>query len=771
MQTAHTPTPGNSPRPTGVRGQSSARLRGRSSFVRGSFVLAACLLIVVPGALRSFAADPVVPASPSTPAVPTVPAGPSAASPETPAVGLPGFGTGDALPRPGSDTPTMELIPPGQTPLQPVPILPGLNFGTSGPLVEQPAVPVNVKDLKYKVSRFTIKYGPPKNPPHPGLPPVETLANAPLTLGESKDPNGGYVAAGAGARDVPVVLGKFKTAEVFSGDALQSLSLALSGEVNKKGIYGVFVIPDPDQIVPSTGEDKRNGSTELTLLIYASEIKTVRTIVKPVPKPPFKGLATTVEDPKYNKITKNSPLKAADKDKPGTGSLLRRSELQDYLDRINRFPGRRVDVAVSASGEEGGVVLDYIVHAEKPSIFLFDQTSNTGTEASGTWRTRLGFELRQLAGLDDLLDASFETSLSSATYSAFGSYQAAVIFPDKLKLKAYGGYGKFLAEDVGFDLAAFRGESVTAGLLAIYTPYYVKGFPIDLFAGVEFRHVDIKDVGGGQENGATNFLLPLAGISTDRLTDRYSVFGNAQVEVNLPSVIGTDNSELQNMGRLLVDRDFVIARYSFGGSAFLEPIVFRKAWKGYEDETDAGKRKGYWKLVTDAHELSFQVHGQYTFGDKRLIPQFEDVIGGFVSVRGYPEAFTAGDDSIIFNAEYRFHLPRILKPADTDQKGEVDPTKLPKFAIRPPTILGRPDLDVILRVFYDLGYVKNNDIQTIEANRLLTSVGAGVEVQVSRYLNLRVDWGFPLSAVDDSKTSRPVTVGSSHISFVGVISY
>ena len=727
--------------------------------------------LAAPGARALPAAVPTVPAGPSTPGVPAVPSAGSGLSPDTPAI--PGYAPGEgglpALPGGGGDVPQMELIPPGQTPLQPVPLLPNLNLGASGPLVAAPAQNVDVKALHYKISKFTIRYGPTKNPPHPGLPPVQTLADKPIILGENNEAERSYVAAGTGVRDVPVVLSKFKTAETFSGDALQTISMGLTGVLNKAGIYGVFVFPDPDQINASTGEDLRKGDTGLTLLVYATEVKQVRVIVKPVPKPPFKGVATTVADPKYRKIAVDSPLQPAQPGQPG--SLLRRLALQEYLDRINRFPGRRVDVSVSASGGEAGVVLDYIVHAEKPAIFVFDQTSNTGTQASGTWRTRAGLELRQLAGLDDLLDVSFETSLSSATYSVFGSYQVAAIFPDKLKIKAYGGYGKFLAEDVGFDLAAFRGSSATAGLLAIYTPYYFKGYPIDLLAGAEFKYVDISDVRGGQE-GQTNFLLPLVGISTDKATDLYTAFANFQIQTNLPDVAGTDNAQLQNMGRLDVDRDFVIGRYSLGGSFFLEPLLFPGSWKAFENETDADKRKPYWKKVTTAHELSFLLHGQYTFDDKRLIPQFEDVIGGFVSVRGYPEAYTAGDDSFVFNAEYRFHLPRVLKPADTNQPADAAPPKAAKFALRPPTILGRPDVDFILRAFYDLGYVKNNNLQqSLEANRFLTSVGVGAEVQLSRYLNLRLDWGFPLNAVDDQKTSRPVTVGSSRISFVGVISY
>ncbi len=326
---------------------------------------------------------------------------------------------------------------------------------------------------------------------------------------------------------------------------------------------------------------------------------------------------------------------------------------------------------------------------------------------------------------------------------------------------------------MGQDNEQFVGKSSTAGLLAIYTPFYFKGFPLDIIAGAEYKHVDIINVGNGGttgREGATDFLLPIFGLSTDRSTELYSAFGSVQVEPNLPGVIGTDEDELKNMGRFNVSPDFIIAKYSFGMSIFLEPILFRKSWKQLE-ESDEEARKPLWKKVTLAHEISLLVHGQYTFSDKRLVPQFEDVIGGFASVRGYPEAFTSGDDSFIVNAEYRFHLPRILKPADTDRLNSLNPPPTPKFTVRPQTILGRPDLDVILRGFFDLGYVKNNDIfEATEADRTLMSVGVGAETQISRYLNLRVDVGFPLISVHD-KTSRPVDAGSPRVSFVGVISY
>lgn len=789
-------------------GRVCSRASRRPESSRRTCLLAAVLLGVSSTAVTQVSAsDPVAPsmsASSIAPTVPTTPASiPSASSGASPgSTAIPGFTTPDeGLPgapfNPG-EIPQMELIPNGMMPLQPIPYGPGQDLGQAVPLVPQTPASVDLKSLKYTVSKFNVKYGPVSRPPNPRLPPIKTLADTSVVLGEAqaalppappaplspppgKPPApgsqesagvkyGGLVGPGAGMRDVPVTLSQVKSPEAFSGDALQAIYVALVAQLNKKGIYGVFVVVDPDQINPSTGEDLRKGGTELTLLVYASEVRQVRTIVKPVAKFPFKAPSTSLDDPKYRKITTHSPLKAA-AGKEKAGSLLERAKLQDYLDRINRFPGRRVDVAITASGEGAGVILDYIVHTERPPVYLFDQTSNTGTEASGSWRTRAGVEIRQLAGLDDILDASVETSLSSATYSFFGSYQIAPLFPDKLKLKAYGGYGRFFAEDVGFDQAQFIGRSGTAGLLAIYTPYYFKGFPLDLILGVEYKNVDIANVGTFPLEGKTNFLLPVAGVATDKTTDLYSFFGSLQVEANLPSVIGTDNDELQNMGRFNVSRDFTIAKYSFGGSVFLEPIIFRKKWAAYQEEADEAKRKGFWRTVTQAHELSFLLHGQYTFADKRLIPQFEDVIGGFASVRGYPEAYTSGDDSVILNAEYRFHLPRILKPADTN----LDPSKPapppPRFALRPPTILGRPDFDLVFRAFYDFGYVKNNNLlESVEADRTLMSAGVGVEAQVLRYLNLRVDVGFPLVSVTD-KTSRPTNVGDPRVSFIAVLSY
>ena len=102
---------------------------------------------------------------------------------------------------------------------------------------------------------------------------------------------------------------------------------------------------------------------------------------------------------------------------------------------------------------------------------------------------------------------------------------------------------------------------------------------------------------------------------------------------------------------------------------------------------------------TLAHELYFSFRGQWALG-YRLIPQFEQAAGGFYSVRGYPEAVTAGDTVFLATAEYRFHLARALGVAPNPTKIKVfgDP-----FRVLPEQPYQRPDWDCILRGFHRSG--------------------------------------------------------------------
>jgi hemolysin activation/secretion protein len=75
------------------------------------------------------------------------------------------------------------------------------------------------------------------------------------------------------------------------------------------------------------------------------------------------------------------------------GGLLRKDDLQEYLDRLNRFTARRVDAGVSAGEKPGSADVNYVIR-EKRHFFGFYRIANTGTESSGEWPWQSGGEYR-----------------------------------------------------------------------------------------------------------------------------------------------------------------------------------------------------------------------------------------------------------------------------------------------------------------------------------------------------------------------------------------
>jgi hemolysin activation/secretion protein len=214
-----------------------------------------------------------------------------------------------------------------------------------------------------------------------------------------------------------------------------------------------------------------------------------------------------------------------------------------------------------------------------------------------------------------------------------------------------------------------------------------------------------------------------------------------------------------------------------------------------------------WKRGIRAHELAFVTRGQYVLNDARLSPQLEFIAGGFNTVRGYPESFSAGDNAILGSFEYRLHIPRLfapyevldakkdlqmllsrkpLPPVPKGKKGKKTPVpSLPpvrlasaedrarKFNFRAPQAGGEADWDLIFRVFADGAQTYNNNLQVAtEVDRTMLSVGAGIELQIFKplYMTFRIDYGMALS--DESELLlEPVRAGDSRIHISGTIAW
>ncbi|MDX2115510.1 MAG: ShlB/FhaC/HecB family hemolysin secretion/activation protein [Planctomycetota bacterium] len=602
------------------------------------------------------------------------------------------------------------------------------------------------------VSGFEVTYVQ----PGPGLPPLEEIlsaARAPIVLGE-----GGWTLAADLAADPGVTVADLNASlaaqgpALFSRGALDAVNRGIVRALTDRGLLGVLVATDPDDVAIEVRDpaaplwsganewaDRRAGRTSMRVLVYTSRVVQVRTVASGDRIPD----TNAVDNPAHARIRERSPVAPAAPGAAEGADVLRRDLLDLYTLRLNRHPGRRVDVAVSAAEEPGTVTLDYLVRENKP-WFVFSQLANNGTRQTEEIRERFGLVHNQLTGNDDQLVIDFITAGFGGTHGVNGSYE----FPigERLRLRGFGSYSRYDASEVGQADEGFRGESWAAGGDLAWNFFQRRELFIDLVGGL--RHESVRANNQTTRTvGADGFLIPSLGLRLERYTDEATTTASIMLEHNLDDIAATGSPSLENLGRTDPDEDFSTLHWGAEHAFFLEPIF-----------DGAGFRAG---RSTLAHEIGLRFSGQNALGD-RLTPTFQGVVGGMDSVRGYPESAVAGDDVYVGSLEYRLHIPSLLTPYDEVQ--ESPPTIFGKaFRFRPQTRYARPDWDLIGKMFIDAGFAASNDRLSFEDDETLVGTGLGVEFLIGRNFNLRVDWGVALSEVEQPTR---VTPGSSRVHFV-----
>lgn len=660
--------------------------------------------------------------------------------------------------------------PPVPLPDEPRPAQPPPQPAVEAPAATPPAAAEQpVEPPKYAVSRFVIRYAS-ENTDHPD--PEDVLRSATVRLGIGP---GGYIEAREGTAQVTLHVADIADEPMrrFNSLALTAVVQAVFAEYKRRGIVGVVVdanedihLPlrrDPvtgqlglDTDDPDVGKDFRperrpDARTEIHLVVYTGAVAQVRTQASGERINPD----ARINNPAHEFIRRRSPVQPGADGAAGRGSLLRKDLVDEFMYRLNRHPGRRVDAAVSAGEQPGELVLDYLVNEVKPWS-VYGQISNTGTDETDEWRERVGFVHNQLSGHDDILTVDFVTAALDATNALLASYEAPIGDSETWRWRLYGNWNEYTAADVGFAAEDFSGDGWTAGGDLILNFYQERELFLDAVAGARWQYVTTDNDTLGT-TGQSDFFIPSLSVRLERQTELATTLASIGLEGNVSGVAGTDEDELDDLGRLETDADWIALKFDASHSFFLEPFFYA----GFDDPA---------KAPTLAHELQFSVRGQWAPG-YRLVPNFEQVIGGFYSVRGYEESVAAGDTVVMGGVEYRWHIPWGFK--NDPQAGTAFGRT---FRWRPQQPYGRADWDLIARGFFDIGYAANSDKQSYEDDELLYGAGIGLEFVFKRNLSLRVDWGVALkdtkSGQDVNGTFEPeVEAGSSRIHFSGTILY
>ncbi len=599
--------------------------------------------------------------------------------------------------------------------------------------------PVDDDGERYLVTELLVQYAR----SHAGHPPLEDVLGLEIDLLRTES---GFVSPRAGEASVAVRLMDLQGVDnvYLHGSALRKIAVTIVGYFNELGIIGVFVGPEHTQI-NQRGEDIRSeGDTSLRLIIRTAVVAEMRSLASGERVP----VGQRINNPMHGRILRGMPIKPSDGYRDN--DLLDKGQLDRYVSRLNRHPGRRVDVAISAAddAEPGAVALDLLVTENKPWLAYF-QLSNTGTQSTTAWRERFGFTHYQLTGRDDVISLDYITSGFDNAHSIVGSYEAPLGGSDWLRWRVDGSWSNFSSNDVGFANERFIGRSWKAGGSLIANVYNRDNRFIDVFGGLEYNEEFINNELIGTR-GRADFVWATIGAKYQRRIETSSTFAQLSLKFNISELANTstsfdsitgNNGGLGFLGRSgRLEDDPFIASWFVSHSFYLEPLWNRASWN--DPSTP--------KTSTLAHEIYVSTSGQNSF-DARLIPQETRTVGGMYSVRGYQESEVSGDDAYIFSAEYRVHVPRLFAI-------QPDPSKTPllgkPFRWAPQTVYGRTDWDVILKGFFDYAHtvVHNNPTDAAEANEDLMSLGMGVEFLLKRNLSVRADWGVALTDGNETQS-------------------
>ena len=582
-----------------------------------------------------------------------------------------------------------------------------------------PPIPARADGGSHRITHVVIEYAR-DNPDHPS---IEDVLAAGVPLLETSD---GFVAPREGYPNTNVVLADIPNLanQTLYDSALARIAPAVVIRLQQLGLIGVYAEPDRSQFVVLGGQvrDQRApDDTSLRLIITTGHVTEVNTtgLGERLPKD------KTVNNPVHARIRENSPIQPGEGEagrEKGTVNLLRRDKIDRYVNQLNRHPGRRVDVAVAATGEEpGAVALDYLVTENRPWL-LYAQVANTGTESTNALRERFGFIQNQLTNSDDIFSVEYLTANFDSLHALVTSYERPLFGP-RLRGRVYGSWYTYSAADVGQPDSDFEGDGWTVGAELIWNFLQVEDHFVDAVAGLRYDSISV-DNKLAQITGDQDIVLGYTGVRYERSGAAASTSAAAIIEFSLNEL---SSDSVNDLGRFDASRRWATLNLSADQSFFIEPLLNPNL---SEDSA----------LV---HEFYLAGRAQLAFGN-RLIPNYEQVAGGLYTVRGYHEAVVAGDNSFIGSAEYRFHLPRSFAP-------EPQPAKFfgAPFRFSPQYRYGPVDWDLILKAFIDVGVTLNSDKQSYEENNTLVGTGVGAELALSRHLTARVDFAW---ALRDAKT-------------------
>lgn len=387
------------------------------------------------------------------------------------------------------------------------------------------------------------------------------------------------------------------------------------------------------------------------------------------------------------------------------GNFVQRNQLEDYVEFLERRPGRSAAAVIKKVEGEAAVVPEIgkdiaievkVVDADPLSVYT--QFNNTGSESTEELRVRLGLFHNNLWGRDDSLAADLHSAASSEfndNFGAFVSYDAPLWQP-LWRGKIYGAYSEFKSADILGPGTPFIGEGYLVGEEISYSLWQRSGWFFDVFNGVEFQNSTVDTPFGFTSD--VDLLDVSAGARLERNKGIWRASFEAKAIYNLSDSINLSDREDFSQSRLGSEPSYLV--FNLRGQHHLQ--------------------------IMNGVALYQQFGGG--FSNDRLIPAREFSVGGLNTVRGYEEFELLGDRGFFISTEPRISLNAFFP-------------KLQNYSTR---------IDLV-PLFFDVGGVFVNDsVQGEDDGTTIYSLGGGGQLFFKDVFFARLYWGYALHDAGDS---------------------
>ncbi|WP_173830617.1 ShlB/FhaC/HecB family hemolysin secretion/activation protein [Herminiimonas arsenitoxidans] len=381
-------------------------------------------------------------------------------------------------------------------------------------------------------------------------------------------------------------------------------------------------------------------------------------------------------------------------------------QISEAVQLSNDSPAKQINVVLGTSEEDGKIDAEVKVSDNNP-LRVFMTLDNTGTDATGKWRTGVAIQHANLFDRDQVGTLAYTTSPDSPSGVRVNLYSLGYRIPlygmgDSLDFI----YGKSSVNTPGASptlggLLGFTGKGDIFGLR--WNHFFARQGETStkLVFGLDYKKIDSRCNINGIELSTAPPTPPVASCvpyTTMPLSATYSgqtrgVSQNIDYNVGIARNIGTGTAYTNNITDGRTDR------YSY-----LTP--------GSRNTNDNFiiLRGGASIFKSFSNDWQMRVAGSAQYAKDPLVSAEQFGLAGATMVRGFTERAVAADSGMILNSE--IYTPELLS------KGNLR-----------------------LLAFYDIGRGYNNKVGStgIPSSMTVASIGVGARYVLGRDFNLRLD--------------------------------